>query len=146
MSKHPLEDNIVLRTYNQWNKFGDLMQMHFSVIDKGEIAYYMTVTEEHLATPIAAHGGSLAALMDATLGVCALSEVCEEMKVVSTVNMNMSFLHPANLGDQLIGRGKVVKSGKRIIFVEAQIFNQKEQLIATGSATMNTYPVHKLME
>ena len=146
MSKHPLEDNIVLKTYNQWNKFGDLMQMHFSVIDKGEIAYYMTVTEEHLATPIAAHGGSLAALMDATLGVCALSEVCEEMKVVSTVNMNMSFLHPANLGDQLIGRGKVVKSGKRIIFVEAQIFNQKEQLIATGSATMNTYPVHKLME
>lgn len=146
MSKHPLEDNIVLKTYNQWNKFGDLMQMHFSVINKGEIAYYMTVTEEHLATPIAAHGGSLAALMDATLGVCALSEVCEEMKVVSTVNMNMSFLHPANLGDQLIGRGKVVKSGKRIIFVEAQIFNQKEQLIATGSATMNAYPVHKLME
>jgi uncharacterized protein (TIGR00369 family) len=146
MSKHPLEDNIVLKTYNQWNKFGDLMQIHFSVIDKGEIAYYMTVTEEHLATPIAAHGGSLAALMDATLGVCALSEVCEEMKVVSTVNMNMSFLHPANLGDQLIGRGKVVKSGKRIIFVEAQIFNQKEQLIATGSATMNAYPVHKLME
>lgn len=146
MSKHPLEDNIVLKTYNQWNKFGDLMQMHFSVIDKGEIAYYMTVTEEHLATPIAAHGGSLAALMDATLGVCALTEVCEEMKVVSTVNMNMSFLHPANLGDQLIGRGKVVKSGKRIIFVEAQIFNQKEQLIATGSATMNAYPVHKLMD
>lgn len=146
MSKHPLVDNIVLKTYNQWNKFGDLMQMHFSVIDKGEIAYYMTVTEEHLATPIAAHGGSLAALMDATLGVCALSEVCEDMKVVSTVNMNMSFLHPANLGDQLIGRGKVVKSGKRIIFVEAQIFNQKEQLIATGSATMNAYPVHKLME
>lgn len=145
MSKHPLEDNIVLKTYNQWNKFGDLMQMHFSVIEKGEIAYYMTITEEHLATPIAAHGGSLAALMDATLGVCALSEVCEEMKVVSTVNMNMSFLHPANLGDQLIGRGKVVKSGKRIIFVEAQIFNQKEQLIATGSATMNAYPVHKLM-
>lgn len=146
MSKHPLEDNIVLKTYNQWNKFGDLIQMHFSVIDKGEIAYYMTVTEEHLATPIAAHGGSLAALMDATLGVCALTEVCEEMKVVSTVNMNMSFLHPANLGDQLIGRGKVVKSGKRIIFVEAQIFNQKEQLIATGSATMNAYPVHKLMD
>jgi uncharacterized protein (TIGR00369 family) len=146
MSKHPLEDNIVLKTYNQWNKFGDLMQMHFSVIDKGEIAYYMTITEEHLATPIAAHGGSLAALMDATLGVCALSEVCEEMKVVSTVNMNMSFLHPANLGDQLIGRGKVVKSGKRIIFVEAQIFNQKEQLIATGSATMNAYPVHKLID
>jgi uncharacterized protein (TIGR00369 family) len=146
MSKHPLEDNIVLKTYNQWNKFGDLLQMHFSVIDKGEIAYYMTITEEHLATPIAAHGGSLAALMDATLGVCALSEVCEEMKVVSTVNMNMSFLHPANLGDQLIGRGKVVKSGKRIVFVEAQIFNQKEQLIATGSATMNAYPVHKLMD
>jgi uncharacterized protein (TIGR00369 family) len=145
MSKHPLEDNIVLKTYNQWNKFGDLMQMHFSVIDKGEIAYYMTVKEEHLATPIAAHGGSLAALMDATLGVCALSQVCEEMKVVSTVNMNMNFLLPANLGDQLIGRAKVVKAGKRIVFVEAQIFNQKEQLIATGSATMNAYPVHKLM-
>lgn len=146
MSKHPLEDNIVLKTYNQWNKFGDLLQMHFSVIDKGEIAYYMTITEELLATPIAAHGGSLAALMDATLGVCALSEVCEDMKVVSTVNMNMNFLLPANLGDQLIGRAKVVKAGKRIVFVEAQIFNQKEQLIATGSATMNAYPVHKLMD
>jgi acyl-CoA thioesterase len=68
------------------------------------------------------------------------------MKVVSTVNMNMNFLLPANLGDHLIGRGKVVKAGKRIVFVEAQIFNQKEQLIATGSATMNAYPVHKLMD
>lgn len=143
---HPLQEHIIIKTYNSWNKFGDLLEMSFKVIAKGEVEYSLQISEKHLATPVAAHGGCVAALMDATLGVAALTSVCEEMKVVSTVNMNMNFLLPALVGDILIGKGKVVKAGKRILFVEAQIFNLKEDLIAFGSATMNAYPVDKLMD
>jgi len=52
----------------------------------------LTINSDHLATPFAAHGGSVAALIDAALGVACLTEVCEDLKVVLTVNLTVSYL------------------------------------------------------
>ena len=57
--------------------------------------------------------------------------------------MKLNFLQPALLNDQLKGIGKVLKAGKRIIVVEGKIFNQHNQLLAVGIATMNAYPIEK---
>lgn len=117
--------------------------MKFNIEAPGHITYSMPVTEKHLATPIAAHGGSIAALMDATMGVCALSQVIDENKVVSTLEMKISFLAPGQLGDELIGTAEIVKSGRRILFVEGEIVNQKGEKIAMASGTFNAYPMQK---
>lgn len=141
-----LKHHPIIQQYIVWNRFGDLLGMDFDVESKGHVLYHMTISDNHLATPFAAHGGSVAALIDAALGVACLTQVCEEMKVVSTVNLTISYLNPANRNDVLTADARVVKFGKRILFVEGKVTNQKGELVATASATMNAYPVSKISE
>lgn len=141
-----LKQHPIIQQYIIWNRFGELLGMDFEVLGKGHVIYKMIVKKDHLATPFAAHGGSVAALIDAALGVACLTDVCEEMKVVSTVNLTISFLNPAHKDDVLSADARVTKSGKRILFVEGKVTNQKGELVATASATMNAYPVSKISE
>ena len=135
---HPL-----IQSYIESNNFGRLLGMNFDILDHGVVIYSMLVTENHLATPIAAHGGSVAALIDASMGVCALSEVIMDHKVVSTIEMKMSFVAPGILGDTLMAKAKIVKSGQRLLIVEGEIRNQNDKLIAVASGTFNAYPADK---
>lgn len=135
---HPL-----VQGYIQANRFGELLEMDFDINSPGKIIYRMTITEKHLATPQAAHGGSISAMMDATMGVCALSQVLEDNRVVSTIELKISFLAPALIGDELIGEARIIKAGKRVLFVEGEIRNQKNQLISIATGTFNSYPAEK---
>ena len=135
---HPL-----VQGYIQANKFGDLLGMDFDILSPGESIYTMPVTKQHLATPIAAHGGSISALMDATMGVCALSQVLADNKVVSTIEMKISFIAPGFLGDKLSATASIVKAGKRLLFVEGKIVNQDGKLISSATGTFNSYPAEK---
>lgn len=138
LNSHPL-----LVKYNELNHFGRLIGMDYEIHEPGQLSYFLDVDEQLLATPSALHGGAIAAFCDAILGVGALSFVCQNNKVVSTVEMKVNFLNPALLGDRLIGTSKVIKAGNRLIFMEAQIHNQAKELIATASGTFNAYPAEK---
>lgn len=133
----------IVQAYIAHNHFGELLGMNFQVGAPGEIEYHMDIQEKHLATPRAAHGGSVSAFMDATMGVCALTQVVRENNVVSTIEMKISFVSPALHGRKLIGTAKTIKKGKRIVFVEGQIHNELGELIAMGSGTFNVYPAEK---
>ncbi len=138
-----LIEHPVVQSYINSNHFGELLDMKFEISEPGKIRYSMPVHEKHLATPIAAHGGSVCALMDATMGVCALTDVINAGKVVSTIEMKISFVSPAALGDMLEGTAEIIKSGNRLIFVEGLIRNQDGKTIATASGTFNAYPLSK---
>jgi uncharacterized protein (TIGR00369 family) len=138
-----LNDHPLIRKYNELNHFGQLIGMDFLILEPGVLTYRLEVTDALLATPTALHGGVIAGFSDAILGVGALSLVCQLDKVVSTVEMKVSFLNPAFRGDVLTGTSKVVKAGNRIIFMAADICNQKGELIASSSGTFNAYPAEK---
>lgn len=138
MINHPL-----IKAYIETNKFGELLGMNFEVSNSGEVKYEMLINESHLATPIAAHGGSISALMDATMGVCALASVLESNRVVSTLEMKISFVAPALLDDRLTGKATILKKGKRILFVDGRITNQNDKIVAVASGTFNSYPAEK---
>ncbi len=133
----------IIERYNETNHFGRLLGMKYEIQRSGEIYYRLEVRKEHLATKTAAHGGFIAALMDAVVGVAALSKMSDQGKVISTVEMKLNFLHPAYMGDQLLAKGKVVKAGKRILVVEGQIYNQDNTMLAICIATLNAYPFEK---
>jgi len=133
----------ILEVYNKYNNFGRLLKFDYKEIKIGEIDYYLKVSEELLATKTAAHGGAIAGFMDAILGVASLSKAKEEDKVVATIEFKINYLKPAFLGDNLKGEGRVVSSGKRIISTEGKIYNQNNELIATGWGTFNAYPFEK---
>lgn len=125
----------LLEQYIESNHFGRFIGMDFEIIQPGEVLYKLKVTKNHLATPFSAHGGCLSALMDATMGVGALSLVEKEFLVVSTIELKVSFLEAVLNQDELTARSIIVRKGKKIIFVEAEIRNQSNKLVAKGSGT-----------
>jgi len=131
----------ILQLYNNVNNFGNAMGMKLEVVTPGEIIYEMPVQTMHLSNPLAAHGGAVAALMDAVLGVSALSLAVEKNMLVSTVEFKLNYFRPVSPGDVLTGFGKVIFEGKTLINTFAEIKNQKGELLCTGSGTFNKYPV-----
>jgi uncharacterized protein (TIGR00369 family) len=138
-----LKNNELIRQYIAWNEYGRLLGMDFTIPQAGEVIYEMTIKDLHLATPFAAHGGSVASLIDAALGVAALSKVCTSNRIVATVTITINYMRPALNNDHLSAHARVVKSGKSLLFVECSIINQNDVLVANGSAVMNAYPVEK---
>ncbi|MDB0011546.1 PaaI family thioesterase [Crocinitomicaceae bacterium] len=141
--KHDLNQNSIIQGYVKGNNFGRLIGMDFEIVEAGVIEYHIQIEEKHLATPIASHGGVVASLMDSTTGISALSLVCEDGFIVSTVELKLNFLAPVFLGDKLIGKSSVLSRGKRLIVTEAEVLNQDGKLVAKGMGTFNVYPLKK---
>jgi uncharacterized protein (TIGR00369 family) len=134
----------ILKLYNSINKYGTLNELELEVIAPGHIKYLMPVKEKHLATPIAIHGGVLSAMMDAILGVASLSASCHDGKLVSTVEFKINYLAPARLGDILVGEGRVIQKGNRLIIADGDIKLQNtDKFIAKGIGTFSAYPIEK---
>ena len=141
--KHDLNQNSIIQGYVKGNNFGRLIGMDFEIVEAGVIEYHIQIEEKHLATPIASHGGVVASLMDSTTGISALSLVCEDGFIVSTVELKLNFLAPVFLGDKLIGKSSFLSRGKRLIVTEAEVLNQDGKLVAKGMGTFNVYPLKK---
>ena len=135
----------VLKKYNEVNAFGRLLGLELKVIEPGEVEYRMEIKEEHLSNPMAAHGGAISSMMDAILGVAALSLAVEKDKLVSTVEFKLNYYAPIKLGDKLLGKGKVTFEGNRLISSEGAIYieNEDMKIASKGLGTFNAYPLAK---
>ena len=138
MINHPL-----IQKYIAANNFGRELGMEFTIDNDGVVSHSLNIKAHHLATPIAAHGGVVSAMMDATMGVGALLEVVNEDMAVSTLEMKISFVSPVKRDDQLIGTSRLVKKGKRLLFLEGEIKNSSGKLVAMATGTFNAYPSGK---
>ena len=138
-----LESHPLIQQYVAHNHFGDLLELKLNIRSAGEVEYVVKVEQKHLATPVAAHGGFIAAILDATVGVGALSMVCTKDQIVSTLSLTTTFLSVVKEGDELRSVSTVVKAGNRIIFMEASVFNQDGIEVAKASACLNVYPKEK---
>lgn len=84
-----------------------------------------------------AHAGLTFALGDSAAGYAALS-LMEEAAEVLTVEMKINLLAPAE-GDMLVAKGRVIKSGRRLIVVGAEVLairNGAETAVALLQGTM----------
>lgn len=138
-------ENNLIEKYIANNHFGKLIGMDFKIINEGNVEYYLTISKNHLATPNSAHGGVIASLIDAALGVAGLSMVYKENKVVSTVEYKTNFMNPALLNDELKAVAKVEQRGKRIIIISCDVLaiNRRNTIIAKALGTFNAYDAVK---
>ncbi len=75
-----------------------------------------TVSQQHGA----AHAGLTFALGDSAAGYAALTTIEGEADVM-TAEMKINLLRPA-IGDRLVAEGRVIKPGRRLIVVQAEVF------------------------
>jgi uncharacterized protein (TIGR00369 family) len=86
-------------------------------------------------------GGFLAAMLDDCMGPAVLIATNAEM-FPSTIDLNVQYLAPAKPG-QLIGKGRVVKIGNTIGFVEAELEDASGSLLARATASVRITAMHK---
>ena len=77
-------------------------------------------------------GGFLAAMLDDTMGP-ALASTLAKGEFAPTLNLNVSFARAAKVG-AIQGRGRVLKRGKEVCFLAAEL-HQDGELVASATAT-----------
>lgn len=76
-----------------------------------------------------AHGGLIFTLGDTAMGIASRMTGRESV----TLSSNITYLKPGK-GTRLIAKAKIIKNGKTTCYLRADIFNEKDDLVATMDA------------
>ena len=139
--------DIFEKYYTELVKFDKFLGMKLHVYEPGKITYTLEIMDNHLTAPDQCHGGVISAMMDALLGVTALSLAVSQGNLCSTVEYKMNYMSTAKPGDIIEGSAVVDFSGSTIICTSGVIKEiQSGRLIAKGMGTFLQYPIAKKMD
>jgi uncharacterized protein (TIGR00369 family) len=102
----------------------------------------ITALPTHLQQHGFIHAGVIMTMADHTCGGAAASTVPEDKDVI-TIENKTSFLRPAS-GPELTCRAQVLRAGKNLIFVEAEVSRHQNGdfiLVAKASSTLAVIPL-----
>ena len=125
-------DNIIEFLYEKIPYYSTL-GFELQEIADGRAIFEIEIREELTQNGLI-HGGVLASLVDSTCGCAALSLIFPE-GYITTIDLQVEFLKPVTKG-RLIAKAKCIKSGKNIFFCKAKVWNEKGELICTGSSQL----------
>ena len=108
---------------------GDLS---FKKINDTDFEFSIKVLESFLNTGGIAHGGFIATIADTGMGNAA--HIAAGNKRCVTINLDIKFISAGKLNENLIGRVKVLKKTKTLVFISSEIF-VSEKIVATASGT-----------
>ncbi len=80
------------------------------------------------------HGGIAATILDDVVGTMVYALGRENAYV--SINLNCDYLHPAKVGDKLNVQAKVIRAGKTVVHVEAQIKGYGDLVIAKCTSNL----------
>jgi acyl-CoA thioesterase len=123
-------------TLESANAIALLRTLGIHLVEIGDHHAVMTVQADtrHLNYLGGVHGGLLAALADT---VCFFPRpLLPAGQAATTVNLNVSYLRPAALGDCLTARSELLHLGRRTASLTVKITDQQERLVAHGTATL----------
>jgi len=96
-----------------------------------EVAFH---ADERMLNPRGmVQGGFVAAMLDDTMGP-ALVSMSGGTIMPSSVDLHISFIRPVRPG-RIIGRGRVVKQGRSVVFLEGELFDADGNLLARGTSS-----------
>ena len=108
---------------------GDLS---FRKIDETHFEYSIKILENFLNTGGIAHGGFIATIADTGMGNAA--HMVAGNKRCVTINLDIKFISAGKLNEELVGKIKVLKRTKTLVFISSEIF-ASEKIVATASGT-----------
>lgn len=99
----------------------------------GEVEVALDVSGHHLNLVGSLHGGMIATVADTAMGLAVRTALPEGSAPV-TAQMEVRFVAPVR-GGTVLGRGRVVRTGRRAAFAEADVVDGSGELVARASAT-----------
>ena len=102
----------------------------FKTISQDEYHFKTTIKENHLNAAGITHGGFIAAFVDAGAGTAAHRSA--ESNPCVTVSLELKFISTVRLGQELIGKTKIQKKTKSMIFLTCELL-VANKIVATAS-------------
>ena len=102
----------------------------FKVISEKEYKFKTTIKDNHLNAAGIAHGGYISAVVDAGAGTAA-HRTAGNCPCV-TISLELKFISPVKLGQELIGITKIQKKTKSMIFLTCEL-KTSDKIVATAS-------------
>ena len=113
--------------------FVRLMGLELIEVKVGEAQIRLGMRDELRQPYGLLHGGATASLIDTTTAFAILGDL-QEGEQASTVDLTIQYLRPHTEGS-VICTARVVRAGKRLLFVSAEVANEQGKLIATALST-----------
>ena len=102
----------------------------FKAISENEYSFKTIIDKNHLNAAGITHGGFLAAVVDAGAGTAAHRSA--ENNPCVTISLELKFISPVQLGQELIGKTKIQKKTKSLVFLTCELLAENK-IIATAS-------------
>lgn len=113
--------------------FVQLVGMELIEMRDGEATVNLKMRDELRQPHGLLHGGATASLIDTAMAFAVVTKLAKDEKA-STVDLNIHFLRPVTKGE-ISCTAKIVKAGKTLLTVSAEVFDDEEKLIATALST-----------
>ena len=118
--------------------FFSFMNIKLNEFRYGESFLELEIKENHKQLHCVAHGGVLAALIDAAGTLAAVTQI-EGNNSATTIEMKINYLSSVNKG-KMKAHGHCIKLGKTIGVSEATIRDNEKKIIAHGIVTVMLRP------
>ena len=102
----------------------------FKTISENEYEFKTTIKENHLNAAKITHGGFISAMVDAGAGTAAHRTAGDSPCV--TISLELKFISPGKLGQELIGTTKIQKKTKSMVFLTCEL-KTSNKIVATAS-------------
>ena len=104
--------------------------LYFREISENEYEFKATIKEFHLNKREITHGGFICSLIDSGAGTAVYRTTGQKSCV--TVSLDIKFIAPSRIGDDLIGNVQILKKTRSMVFLNCNL-KKNDQLIASAT-------------
>ena len=105
-----------------------------TMVEVGSWTAKLTVRKDMTNMAGTLHGGITATILDDMCGIVCL--ISGEDHFYSTINLSIDYLSGAVAGEELLATARIVRKGKNIVNVEAELRKQDDKLVAKASSNL----------
>tara|TARA_A100001015_G_scaffold287139_1_gene356592 strand:+ start:1206 stop:1607 length:402 start_codon:yes stop_codon:yes gene_type:complete len=105
--------------------------LYFREVSENEYEFKAIIKKFHLNKRQITHGGFICSLIDAGAGTAVYRATNNQSCV--TVSLDVKFIAPSKLGDEIVGKVNILKKTKSMLFINCNLFINKNIIAsATG--------------
>lgn len=113
--------------------FARLLGIEVESVEPGHAVLAMPIRDDLKQNHGIAHGGSIAAVIDSAMAL-AIMPLLGENEKTTTVDLTIHYMRPLTGGTARVS-ARVVRAGRRIITVSAELFDDQGKLASTAIST-----------
>ena len=113
--------------------FAKLLGIEVESLEPGHAVLSMKLRDDLMRNGGIAHGGAVATLIDSAMAF-AIVQTLEKDEHTVTVDLTIHYLRPLSQGSARAS-ARIVRAGRRVITVSAELFDHQEKLAATAIST-----------